>query len=138
MGSRVTNSESRLDRDDGAFTFPPCRRNNGTPRRSGNIEAPDIADRMARIEAFEFAEISHVGFDRVGQFQQETAAIGGSYALPGGKSLARGRDGAIDIDRGCFGNFREQSVVMRVVDGDEPPSAAGTNSPPMNRRVSID
>ena len=66
-----------------------------------------------------FAKIGRVGFDRVRQFQQQTAAVGRRHALPRGKCFARGRDRAIDIGRARFGDLRQKAVVVRVVDGNE-------------------
>ena len=55
-----------------------------------------------------------VGFDQVGKFQQDAAAIHGRHARPFGKRALRGSDRLVDIGLAGHRDLRDLGIVMRV------------------------
>ena len=76
-------------------------------------DALDVAERVAEdlaaVERFEFRELLGVFLDEFGEFEEESAAVGGVHLFPGGgiEGVAGGFDGAVDVGRVTLGDAAE-------------------------------
>jgi hypothetical protein len=76
---------------------------------------------MAGVDRLEQSKLVGVGFDRVGELEQQAAAVGRRNFRPGGKGPLGRLHRAIDILRAAFGDGRDQGVVVRRQDVEGPP-----------------
>ncbi|MNE63099.1 hypothetical protein D3C80_1584290 [compost metagenome] len=79
--------------------------------RTGN------ADELAGLQGFQLRQFFAVGFQQVGQLEQHCGAGGGAGVRPGGKALARGADGMVDIGLVGVGDVGDGLAVGRVDHG---------------------
>ncbi|MCY1501631.1 hypothetical protein D9M68_357120 [compost metagenome] len=79
-----------------------------------HIERTGIADRMARVQGFEPCQFFGVGFDGVGQLEQQPPALGGGHARPRRERARRCLHCHIDVGRLGRGNVGDDAAVVRV------------------------
>src|SRR5579871_5231207 len=75
---------------------------------------------MAGIKRLEDGKVFTVCFNRVREFENQTAAFGRQHLLPRRKSLAGRLHRTIYILGAGFGNLTQYAAIMRIHDGNTP------------------
>jgi hypothetical protein len=79
-----------------------------------HVQAARVAYRMAGVQRFQLRQFFRVGFDQVGQLEQQAPAFGRRHARPGGKGALRGRDRAVHVFGFGRGDGSDEGSVVRV------------------------
>ena len=69
------------------------------------------------VERLDAGEFPGARLDRVGEPEQQPAAVRGGGARPGREGLARRGDGRVDISRAGLGDLADRRAVVRVDHG---------------------
>ena len=84
----------------------------------GNLVLGDTGQRLAAVHGFQLGEVVGLGFDGVGQLQQDGRALRGRGPRPGGEGPHGGLNGGVDLGGRGFGDLDQDIAGLRVEDLD--------------------